>query len=94
MQDEVEVLLEMYKVQVARSEHYEHQRAAVTGVAITLSAALVALITFDQVLSRTDAWGGLLIVLLGIFGFFGHGSKRGESRLTHWDGMGLAEAWR
>jgi hypothetical protein len=68
MSDEAEVLLEMYKVQVQRSEHYEDQRAGVTNLVITLSAALVGLTTFDQTLSRADFWNGLLIVLIGIFG--------------------------
>jgi hypothetical protein len=61
-----EVLLEMYKVQVVRSEHYENQRAVVTNLVIALSAALVALTTFDGTLYQVDVWNGLLIVLLGI----------------------------
>ena len=78
MKDEAEALLEMYKVQVHRSEHYETQRAAVTNVIITLSAALVALATFDNNLSRADFWNGFFIVLLGIFGWVAsrlHGAR-------------------
>jgi hypothetical protein len=78
MTDKAEALLEMYKVQVHRSEHYENQRAVVTNVIITLSAALVALATFDNNLSRADCWNGFFIILLGFFGWIAsrlHGAR-------------------
>lgn len=78
MTDKAEALLEMYKVQAHRSEHYENQRAALTNVIITLSAALVALATFDNNLSRSDCWNGFFIILLGVFGRMAsslHGSR-------------------
>ena len=64
-----DAILEMYKMQVHRSEHYEAQRVAVANVVITLAAALVALATFDNRLSRVDALNGVVVVLLGIFGW-------------------------
>jgi hypothetical protein len=67
--EEFETLRLMYQVQNARSEHYEHQRATLTYVILTLAAALVALATFDTTLSPTDGWNGLLVTLLGAFGY-------------------------
>ncbi len=78
MTDKAEALLEMYKVQVHRSEHYDNQRAMITNVIITLSAALVALATFDNALSRADFWNGLFTALLGVFGWLAsrlHGAR-------------------
>lgn len=68
MTDE-ELLLEMYKGQVARSEHYENLRSAVTNVVLTISAAFIALVGLDSKLSRLDASWGVALVALGTFGF-------------------------
>jgi hypothetical protein len=78
MKDEAEALLEMYKAQVHRSEHYDNQRAMITNVVITLSAALIALATFDNKLSGTDWLNGFFIALLGGFGWLAsrfHGER-------------------
>lgn len=78
MRDDLAIVLEMYKVQVARSEHYEGLRASLTNVILGLSAALVALATFDNTLSRRDAWLGGAVVWLGIVGYAAsqlHGSR-------------------
>jgi hypothetical protein len=78
MNDKAETLLEMYKAQVHRSEHYDNQRAVITNVIITLSAALVALATFDSKLSRADCWNGVFVFLLGGFGWLAsrfHGDR-------------------
>jgi len=69
MKDDIEVLLEMYKIQTARSEHFENQRATITNLIITLATALVALATFDGSILRPDFWNGLLVALLGLFGY-------------------------
>ena len=69
MKDELEIVLAMYKVQVARSEHYEGLRAALTNVILGLSAALVALATFDNALSFRDSWLGAVIMWLGVVGY-------------------------
>jgi hypothetical protein len=68
MTDE-ELLLEMYKGQVARSEHYENLRSAVTNVVLTLSSAFVALIAVDQTMSPYDVWWGFALIALGGFGY-------------------------
>lgn len=75
---DADAILEMYKIQIHRSEHYENQRVAVTNVVITLAAALVALATFDNDLSQADSFNGALIVLLGVFGLVAtklHGAR-------------------
>lgn len=59
----------MYQVQVTRSEHYENQRATLANLVLTLASALVALATFDGSISARDQGYGLLISLIGIFGF-------------------------
>lgn len=65
-----DVLLEMYKAQVSRSEHYETQRSLVSNHVVAISAALVALTTFDRQLSPTDIPLAALMFLLGSFGIF------------------------
>ena len=69
MKDEIEVLLEMYKSQIARSEHYENQRATITNLMISLAVALIALATLDGNITKSDIWVGLLLFLLGLFGY-------------------------
>lgn len=67
--DEIETLRTMYQVQVTRSEHYENQRATLTNLILTLASALVALATFDGSVSARDQETGLLMSLIGVFGF-------------------------
>lgn len=69
MTDEMQMNLEMYKVQVARSQHYEGLRATLTNVILGVSAAVVALATFDKDLSKSDAFLGAAVILLGLFGY-------------------------
>jgi hypothetical protein len=71
MREEVELLLEMYKSQVARSEHFETQRTTLTNVVLTLASALLALTAMDDRLTPPDAWLGASLVVLGAFGFLG-----------------------
>lgn len=55
MRDEAALLLEMYRVQVSRSEHYEHLRATETNLVLGIAVGLVALATFDNDLTSGDA---------------------------------------
>jgi hypothetical protein len=68
MTPEDEVLLEMYKAQVARSEHYESLRAAIGSTLAVVAAGLVGLAAFDGKLTENDLISGLALVVVGVFG--------------------------
>lgn len=68
MTDELQAILEMYKIQVHRSEHYEGQRAIVSNLIVAIAAGLIALTTYDGALSASDSLVGALITILGLFG--------------------------
>ena len=52
--DEPSLQLEMYKIQVDRSRHYESQRVAVSNLLVVVSSALIAFILFA--IPRTAGW--------------------------------------
>ena len=70
MDDKLEVLLEIYKSQVHRSEHYESLRSSVINILFVISALLVSIAAFDARFSGVDIWIGATLTVLGIFGYF------------------------
>lgn len=68
MNDEIQLLLEFHKIQVARSEHYERERATMSALVLALASGLVGVATFDQRLSLTDILLGVLVSLCGVLG--------------------------
>lgn len=80
MRDDVEIVLEMYKIQIARSEHYEDLRASLTNVVLTVSTALGAVATFDNTLSPGDAWLGAALCGWGLVGYLGSTLHANRSR--------------
>ena len=69
MDERIEVLLEMYRVQVQRSQHYENLRSSVTNYLFVVSAILVSIAALDQKLCGADAWIGATMTVLGVFGY-------------------------
>lgn len=80
MKDAVELILEMYKIQIARSEHYEDLRATLTNVVLAISTGLSAVAMFDNTLSPGDGWLGATIVVWGIVGYSGSKLHANRSR--------------
>ena len=87
---ESQLLLEMYKVQVARSEHYEKIRGALVNYLFVISGVLISIAVFDQQLSGTDTWVGATLTILGISGFAAS-SAHGRRSWRHAD---RAKAYR
>lgn len=69
MTPECEVLLEMYKVQVSRSEHYENMRGTLINYLFVISGVLISIAVFDRQFSGTDTWVGVTLTILGVSGF-------------------------
>lgn len=67
MQDD-ELMLELYKIQIARSEHYESQRATIGNTVLVVAAALISLTTIGDSISRVDALNGVALIMCGAFG--------------------------
>lgn len=90
MDKKVEILLEIYKSQIDRSEHYESLRSSMINILFVISALLVSIAAFDAKFSGVDIWIGATLTVLGIFGFFAsfahgrrsyrHGKRAGEFR--------------
>lgn len=64
MEDDT-LLLEMYKVQVSRSEHYETQHLKFASLLLAISSGLVAIAAIDKGLGLYDIVIGFLVFLLG-----------------------------
>ena len=81
---EVELLLEIYKIQVSRSEHFEKLRFYMSGLILTLAVALLGVVSLDSPGGPTDALVGIAIAALGSFGFVASllHSKRAERHGT------------
>jgi hypothetical protein len=88
--DDIDLLLEMYKLQVSRSEHFERLRSSISSLVLTLAVALIGIATYDLQIDASDTLVGAAIVLLGIFGSIAsslhsrraqrHGTTAGEFR--------------
>lgn len=85
MNESAEVLLEMYKMQVDRSVHYETQRVSVVNILFVVTSILLSIAAFDHEFTGADVWLGVTLTSLGIFGLaasLAHGrrSKRHGER--------------
>jgi hypothetical protein len=88
--EDVDLLLEMYKLQVSRSEHFERLRSSISSLVLTLAVALIGIATYELQIDASDAVVGAAIVLIGIFGNIAsslhsrraerHGTTAGEYR--------------
>jgi hypothetical protein len=67
--ESAEILLEMYKMQVGRSEHYESLRSSVVNYLIVVSMVLVSVAAADSRITPADSWIGATLTVLGVFGF-------------------------
>ena len=63
-----DVYLKFYQEHVNQWRHYESQRAAVAGSILAIATALIGLVTFDKLITRSDLPLTLLIAVLGILG--------------------------
>lgn len=90
LMEDVDLLLEMYKLQVSRSEHFERLRSSISSLVLTLAVALIGIATYELQIDASDAVVGAAIVLIGIFGNIAsslhsrraerHGTTAGEYR--------------
>jgi hypothetical protein len=76
-----DVLWKMYQEHSTQGRHHETQRSTVAGALIAIASALVALITFDKVISLIDLPLTLLLLLLGGFGSVFSAKQYERSRL-------------
>ena len=68
MQELVAVMLQLYQVQVARSEHFEQQRSAVSNLVLALGGGALTLAFFDGRLTSLDRPVDGIMLLLGVYG--------------------------
>lgn len=68
MDPKSEILFEMYKSQVSRSEHYESLRSTLVNFLFVVSGILVSIAVFDDKISSADIWVGSTLAILGLFG--------------------------
>jgi hypothetical protein len=66
---DIDLLLEMYKQQVSRSEHFERLRSSISSLVLTLAVALIGVASYELRISAADIIIGAAIVLIGIFGY-------------------------
>jgi hypothetical protein len=70
MKDEAELLWRMCNEEYSQARQHETQRASMTTIGVTLSVAAIGFITFDSKLSAIDLPLALIVVGIGVFGFF------------------------
>lgn len=63
-----EYLWRMVNEHMTQARHQEILRSSMTTLLVTLSGAIVGLITFDKELSTTDLAPSILLFFLGVFG--------------------------
>ncbi len=63
-----DIFIELYREHGLWSRHQESQRAFVSNLIITISAALIGLVVFDNQINKADTPATIFIALLGIFG--------------------------
>src|SRR3712207_1575685 len=66
--DAKDVLWKFYQDYLTQMRHYEMQRSTVTNLLLLVAAAVLAFITYDKVLSRSDLPLTGLLVIIGLFG--------------------------
>lgn len=67
-QDLREVLWKIYQDHYTHVRHYETQRSTVTSLLLTIAAALLAFVTYDKALSKSDVPLTILLSVIGLFG--------------------------
>ena len=67
-QDVKDVLWKLYGDHYTQVRHYETQRSTVTNLLLTIAAALLAFVTYDKGLTRSDIPLTALIFVIGLFG--------------------------
>jgi hypothetical protein len=67
-QDLRDVLWKLYQDHYTHVRHYETQRSTVTSLLLTIAAALLAFVTYDRALSRSDVPLTILLLVIGLFG--------------------------
>jgi hypothetical protein len=67
-QDTKDALWKLYQDHYTHVRHYETQRSTVTNLLLTIAAALLAFVTYDKELTRSDISLTSLIFVIGLFG--------------------------
>jgi uncharacterized membrane protein YbhN (UPF0104 family) len=67
-QDLKDVLWKLYQDHYTQVRHYETQRSTVTNLLFTIASVLLAFVTYDKALTRSDIPVTLLLFLVGLFG--------------------------
>jgi len=67
-QDLKDTLWRLYEDHYTQVRHYETQRSTVTNLLLTIGAALLAFITYDKALTRSDVPLTCLLFVIGLFG--------------------------
>jgi hypothetical protein len=65
---DIDMLLELYKEQRDLGIHHENQRSTVSNLILTVATVLIALISIDNHLTKSDLPVALTLTFLGIFG--------------------------
>ena len=65
-QDLKETLWRLYEDHYTQVRHYETQRSTVTNLLLTIAAALLAFITYDKALTRSDIPLTCLLFVIGL----------------------------
>ena len=68
MNDSAEVLWRMYNENCTHGRHHENLRAGVTNLIITLTGAVLAIISLDKQLNNSDIGLTIFLIVLGVFG--------------------------
>ncbi|KPA10343.1 membrane hypothetical protein [Candidatus Magnetomorum sp. HK-1] len=63
-----DIFIELYREHGLWSRHQESQRAVVSNLIITIAAALIGLVVFDNQINNADTPATIFIILLGVFG--------------------------
>ena len=67
---EQSLLLEMYRIQVLRSEHYEKLRASISSLLFLVAASLVGFVASGNIETQGGTkLVGSIIIFVGLFGF-------------------------
>ena len=70
MADKNDIILAMFQEHCSHGRQHESQRSTVTSIILSISAALVALVSLDKAINKADIPLGLFLIGLGVFGSF------------------------
>ena len=68
MNDCTEILLNMFNEHCIHGRQHEKQRSTVTSILLSISAALIALVSLDDSINKSDIPIGLFLISIGVFG--------------------------